>query len=122
LARPPPGTVSILLPWAGCSLIYPAIRFRIIPRTQHIFDGCCLGLHDGFIPAVLSAAKPGNAECNVFKEGELVKDSVWAKFAYTAADGKDYNVDYYNLDVIISVGYRVKSIRVRNSVSGQLVS
>lgn len=48
---------------------------------------------------------------NVFKEGELVKDSVWAKFAYTAADGKDYNVDYYNLDVIISVGYRVKSLR-----------
>lgn len=48
---------------------------------------------------------------NVFKEGELVKDLVWAKFAYTAADGKDYNVDYYNLDVIISVGYRVKSVR-----------
>lgn len=48
---------------------------------------------------------------NVFKEGELVKDSVWAKFAYTATDGKDYNVDYYNLDVIISVGYRVKSVR-----------
>lgn len=48
---------------------------------------------------------------NVFKEGELVKDSVWAKFAYTAADGKNYNVDYYNLDVIISVGYRVKSVR-----------
>ena len=47
---------------------------------------------------------------NAFKEGELVKDSVWAKFAYTAADGKDYNVDYYNLDVIISVGYRVKSV------------
>lgn len=48
---------------------------------------------------------------NIFKEGELTKESVWAKFAYTAADGKDYNVDYYNLDVIISVGYRVKSVR-----------
>ena len=48
---------------------------------------------------------------NIFKEGELVKESVWAKFAYTASDGKDYNVDYYNLDVIISVGYRVKSQR-----------
>lgn len=46
---------------------------------------------------------------NIFKEEELVKDSVWAKFAYTAADGKTYQVDYYNLDVIISVGYRVKS-------------
>lgn len=48
---------------------------------------------------------------NIFKEGELDKDSVWAKFAYTASDGKDYNVDFYNLDVIISVGYRVKSQR-----------
>lgn len=48
---------------------------------------------------------------NIFKEGELVKDAVWAKFAYTASDGKTYQVDYYNLDVIISVGYRVKSLR-----------
>lgn len=48
---------------------------------------------------------------NVFKERELVKESVWAKFAYTASDGKTYQVDYYNLDVIISVGYRVKSVR-----------
>ncbi len=48
---------------------------------------------------------------NIFKEGELEKDSVWAKSAYTASDGKKYQVDYYNLDVIISVGYRVKSLR-----------
>ncbi len=48
---------------------------------------------------------------NTFKEGELQKESVWAKFAYTASDGKTYQVDYYNLDVIISVGYRVKSHR-----------
>ena len=48
---------------------------------------------------------------NIFKEGELQKESVWAIFAYTAADGKVYDVDYYNLDVIISVGYRVKSKR-----------
>ena len=34
---------------------------------------------------------------NIFKEGELEKESVWAKFAYTATDGKVYNVDYYNL-------------------------
>ena len=47
---------------------------------------------------------------NVFDEGELVRDSVVAKFATTASDGKTYQVDYYNLDVIISVGYRVKSI------------
>jgi len=46
---------------------------------------------------------------NVFKENELDKNSVYAKFAYTAADGKAYDVEHYNLDVIISVGYRVKS-------------
>ena len=48
---------------------------------------------------------------NIFKEGELKKESVWAKFAHTADDRKTYQVDYYNLDVIISVGYRVKSLR-----------
>ena len=48
---------------------------------------------------------------NIFKEEELEKKAVWAKFAYTASDGKDYQVDHYNLDVIISVGYRVKSIQ-----------
>lgn len=48
---------------------------------------------------------------NIFKEGELVKEAVWAKFAYTASDRKTYQVDFYNLDVIISVGYRVKSLR-----------
>lgn len=48
---------------------------------------------------------------NIFDEGELRKESVWAKFAHTAEDGKIYQVDYYNLDVIISVGYRVKSLR-----------
>lgn len=46
---------------------------------------------------------------NVFREGELAQDSVVANFATTAADGKTYQVDHYNLDVIISVGYRVKS-------------
>ena len=48
---------------------------------------------------------------NIFKEGELIKDSVVAKYATTASDGKNYSVDYYNLDVVISVGYRVKSQR-----------
>ena len=42
---------------------------------------------------------------NIFAEGELTRDAVVANFATTAADGKTYNVDYYNLDVIISVGY-----------------
>lgn len=48
---------------------------------------------------------------NIFDEGELIKEAVVANFATTASDGKTYHVDYYNLDVIISVGYHVKSKR-----------
>lgn len=46
---------------------------------------------------------------NIFDEGEQDKDSVVKEYLTTAADGKNYNTKYYNLDVIISVGYRVKS-------------
>lgn len=46
---------------------------------------------------------------NIFIEAELIRFSVVANFATTASDGKIYDVEYYNLDVIISVGYRVKS-------------
>ena len=45
---------------------------------------------------------------NIFKEGELIENSVVRNFRTTAQDGKSYNTNYYNLDVIISVGYRVK--------------
>ncbi|HBU30134.1 MAG TPA: cytochrome C biogenesis protein CycH [Thiobacillus sp.] len=48
---------------------------------------------------------------NVFKEGELERTAVVAKNATTAADGKTYQVEYFNLDAIISVGYRVNSLR-----------
>ena len=48
---------------------------------------------------------------NVFKEGELEEASVRAKYAHTASDGKTYQTQFYNLDVIISVGYRIKSQR-----------
>ena len=47
----------------------------------------------------------------IFEDRELRRLSVVANFATTASDGKTYQVDYYNLDVIISVGYRVKSLR-----------
>ena len=46
---------------------------------------------------------------NIFKEKELIKDSVIRNYRTTAQDGKSYNTNFYNLDVIISVGYRVKS-------------
>jgi len=48
---------------------------------------------------------------NIFKEGELDENSVCRNFRHTAEDGKTYDTNYYNLDVIISVGYRVKSLQ-----------
>ncbi len=48
---------------------------------------------------------------NIFDSGELQADSVIRKFLITAADGKNYNTQFYNLDAIISVGYRVNSTR-----------
>lgn len=46
---------------------------------------------------------------SIFEEGELVRQSVVANYATTADDGKTYQVDFYNLDVVLAVGYRVKS-------------
>lgn len=46
---------------------------------------------------------------HIFEEGELDESSVVRNFRTTASDGKKYNVNYYNLDMIISLGYRVKS-------------
>ena len=46
---------------------------------------------------------------NIFDEGELDKNSVVRKFRTTASDSKNYEVNYYNLDMIISLGYRIKS-------------
>lgn len=48
---------------------------------------------------------------NIFKSSELLQDSVCAKFAHTAEDGKIYNTQLYNLDAVISVGYRVNSLQ-----------
>ena len=48
---------------------------------------------------------------NIFESGELDPNSVCRKFRQTAADGKNYEVQFYNLDAIISVGYRVNSVR-----------
>jgi hypothetical protein len=48
---------------------------------------------------------------NIFKEKELDKNSVIRKFRITASDGKTYETAFYSLNVIISVGYRIKSLR-----------
>ncbi len=55
---------------------------------------------------------------NIFKEKELETSSVVKESLTTAVDGKKYRTKYYNLDVIISVGYRVKSIRGTHFASG----
>lgn len=47
---------------------------------------------------------------NIFETGELCEDSVCAKFAHTAADGKKYNTSFYSLDAIISVGYQYGTV------------
>lgn len=57
---------------------------------------------------------------NIFKEGELDENSVIWNFRTTATDGKEYQVKYYNLDVIISVGYRVKLQQVHREISSRV--
>ena len=58
-------------------------------------------LFDVGIPAISKHLK------NIFEDGELIEDSVISKMETTAADGKNYMTRYYNLDAVISVGYRV---------------
>ena len=53
---------------------------------------------------------------NIFKEGELDENSVIRNFRTTATDGKEYQVEYYNPDVIISVDYRVKSQQAHREI------
>ena len=57
---------------------------------------------------------------NIFKEGELDENSVIWNFRTTATDGKESQVEYYNLDVIISVGYRVKLQQVHRKISSRV--
>ena len=57
---------------------------------------------------------------NIFKEGELDENSVIRNFRTTATDGKEYWVKYYNLDVIISVGYRVKSQQAHREICSRV--
>ena len=58
---------------------------------------------------------------NIFNEQELEKDIVCSKMEHTAEDGKIYKTDFYNLDAIISVGYRVNSLRATKVLEdGQL--
>ncbi len=55
----------------------------------------------------------------IFQEGELDRDSVVRKIRTTATDGKNYDVEHYNLDMIISLGYRIKSSIATKFRNGQ---
>ena len=75
------------------------------------FDGETVWLTQNALAELFQTTKQNISQHikNIFEEGELISDSVVKDFLTTAADGKDYTTNYYNLDLIISVGYRVKS-------------
>jgi len=83
----------------------PKLEVRLEEETVWLTQKQMALLFDKGIPTINEHIK------NIFKEGELQEDSVIRKFRITAADGKTYDTNFYNLDVIISVGYRVKSLR-----------
>ena len=84
-----------------------------ITKVEATFDGDTVWLSQDQMAELFQRDKSTISRHikNIFAEGELQQNSVVANFATTATDGKTYQVDYYNLDVIISVGYRVKSLR-----------
>lgn len=75
------------------------------------FEGETVWLTQAQIVELFSSSKANISEhiSNIFKEGELAESSVVRKFRTTASDGKNYLTAHYNLDLILSVGYRVRS-------------
>jgi hypothetical protein len=75
------------------------------------FEDESIWLTQDQIAALYGVERPGITQHikNIFAEGELQETSVSKKFLRTAADGKNYNTKHYNLDMIISLGYRVNS-------------
>lgn len=80
-------------------------------KVDVLFEGETVWLTQAQICELFGKSKSTISEHikNIFEEGELNLDSVVRNFRTTASDGKEYDTNYYNLDVIISVGYRVKS-------------
>ena len=93
----------------GEILLYQNIEGNIALDVQLMDDSVWLTQEQ--MAALFGKAKSTISEhiSHVFAEGELVADSVVRNFRTTARDGKNYDTNYYNLDVVISVGYRVKS-------------
>ncbi|WP_334092878.1 virulence RhuM family protein [Helicobacter typhlonius] len=83
----------------------PAINIRLENETLWLTQRQIAELFDKDRSVITKHIK------NIFEEGELLENSVCAKIAHTANDGKTYETLYYNLDMIISVGYRVNSKR-----------
>jgi len=81
------------------------------PKLEVTFNDETVWLTQMQMAALFGKSKKTISEhiTNIFKEEELNESSVVRKFRTTAQDGKNYNTNFYNLDVIISVGYRVKS-------------
>ncbi len=90
-------------------LIYQSEDGRI--RLDVRFEGETVWLTQQLMAELFESSKQniGQHLKSIFEEGELVESSVVKKYFTTAADGKNYQTSYYNLDAIISVGYRVKS-------------
>jgi hypothetical protein len=82
-----------------------SIEARYEDETVWLTQKLMAALFDVTVPTVNEHLK------NIFESGELGADSVVRKFRTTAADGKSYTTNHYNLDAIISVGYRVNSVR-----------
>ena len=76
-----------------------------------LFEGETVWLSQSQLSTLFGKSKSTISEHikHIFEEGELDSSAVVRNFRTTAEDGKEYNTNYYNLDVIISVGYRVKS-------------
>ncbi len=82
-----------------------------VPRIEVQIDGETVWLTQAQLVELFQSSKANISEHikHIFDEGELARDAVVRKFRTTASDGKTYEVEHYNLDLIISVGYRVKS-------------
>jgi hypothetical protein len=96
-------------PAQGQFLVYPTEDGRV--KIDVRLEGETVWLTQGHMAELFQSSKQnvGQHLKNIFEEGELVESSVVKNFFNTAADGKNYRVNFYNLDAIISVGYRVKS-------------
>ncbi|MCI8470073.1 MAG: virulence RhuM family protein [Clostridia bacterium] len=92
------------------------ITFKVQEKDKGIqvrYDKETLWMTQKAIAELFDVQRPAITKhlTNIFKEQELDKSAVCSKMEHTAEDGKNYKTDYYNLDAIISVGYRVNSLR-----------